>query len=87
MNYGLQVLESAFEHLDIKAGNSDSEDEEVPDKVDAILEPKVGTSEGLTLAPDSICPLYRPRHFIHSGPVRGQTPPVSDWLQGFHGAR
>lgn len=42
VNYGLQVLESAFEHLDIKAGNSDSEDEEVPDKVEAILEPKVG---------------------------------------------
>lgn len=41
VNYGLRVLESAFEHLDIKAGNSDSEDEEVPDKVEAILEPKV----------------------------------------------
>lgn len=40
VNYGLKVLESAFEHLDIKAGNSDSEDEEVPDRVDAILEPK-----------------------------------------------
>nr|XP_043902136.1 WASH complex subunit 2 isoform X1 [Solea senegalensis] len=40
VNYGLRVLESAFEHLDIKAGNSDSEDEEVPDRVEAILEPK-----------------------------------------------
>ncbi|XP_029691529.1 WASH complex subunit 2 isoform X3 [Takifugu rubripes] len=40
VNYGLKVLESAFEHLDIKAGNSDSEDEEVTDKVEAILEPK-----------------------------------------------
>lgn len=40
VNYGLKVLESAFEHLDIKAGNSDSEDEEVTDRVDAILEPK-----------------------------------------------
>ncbi|XP_045926853.1 WASH complex subunit 2 isoform X1 [Micropterus dolomieu] len=40
VNYGLRVLESAFEHLDIKAGNSDSEDEEVADKVEAILEPK-----------------------------------------------
>ncbi|XP_039995270.1 WASH complex subunit 2A isoform X2 [Xiphias gladius] len=40
VNYGLKVLESAFEHLDIKAGNSDSEDEEVPDRVEAILEPK-----------------------------------------------
>ncbi|XP_055018428.1 WASH complex subunit 2A-like [Boleophthalmus pectinirostris] len=40
VTYGLKVLESAFEHLDIKAGNSDSEDEEVPDRVDAILEPK-----------------------------------------------
>uniref|UniRef100_A0A3B5LWJ1 FAM21/CAPZIP domain-containing protein n=1 Tax=Xiphophorus couchianus TaxID=32473 RepID=A0A3B5LWJ1_9TELE len=40
VSYGLKVLESAFEHLDIKAGNSDSEDEEIPDKVEAILEPK-----------------------------------------------
>ncbi|XP_034040237.1 WASH complex subunit 2 isoform X2 [Thalassophryne amazonica] len=40
VNYGLLVLESAFEHLDIKAGNSDSEDEEVTDRVEAILEPK-----------------------------------------------
>ncbi|KAM7408716.1 hypothetical protein PAMA_002439 [Pampus argenteus] len=40
VNYGLRVLESAFEQLDIKAGNSDSEDEEVTDRVDAILEPK-----------------------------------------------
>ncbi|TWW78896.1 WASH complex subunit 2C [Takifugu flavidus] len=40
VNYGLKVLDSAFEHLDIKAGNSDSEDEEVTDKVEAILEPK-----------------------------------------------
>lgn len=45
VNYGLRVLESAFEHLDIKAGNSDSDDEEVPDKVEAILEPKVGPLE------------------------------------------
>lgn len=41
VNYGLKVLESAFEHLDIKAGNSDSEDEDAADKVEAILEPKV----------------------------------------------
>ncbi|KAF6726845.1 WASH complex subunit FAM21, partial [Oryzias melastigma] len=40
VNYGLKVLESAFEHLDIKAGNSDSEDEDAADKVEAILEPK-----------------------------------------------
>lgn len=46
VNYGLKVLDSAFEHLDIKAGNSDSEDEEVIDKVDAILEPKVGLESG-----------------------------------------
>lgn len=46
MNYGLKVLDSAFEHLDIKAGNSDSEDEEVTDKVEAILEPKVGLESG-----------------------------------------
>lgn len=41
VNYGLTVLESAFEHLDIKAGNSDSEDEEVADRGETILEPKV----------------------------------------------
>ncbi|XP_029962354.1 WASH complex subunit 2 isoform X2 [Salarias fasciatus] len=40
VNFGLKVLESAFEHLDIKAGNSDSEDEETTDRVEAILEPK-----------------------------------------------
>uniref|UniRef100_A0A8C7X5A0 FAM21/CAPZIP domain-containing protein n=1 Tax=Oryzias sinensis TaxID=183150 RepID=A0A8C7X5A0_9TELE len=40
VNYGLKVLESAFEHLDIKAGNSDSEDEDAADKEEAILEPK-----------------------------------------------
>ncbi|XP_029925809.1 WASH complex subunit 2A isoform X2 [Myripristis murdjan] len=40
VNYGLRVLDSAFEQLDIKAGNSDSEDEEATDKVEAILEPK-----------------------------------------------
>lgn len=44
VTYGLQVLESAFEHLDIKAGNSDSEDEETNDRLDAILEPKVMSS-------------------------------------------
>lgn len=49
MNYGLKVLDSAFEHLDIKAGNSDSEDEEVTDKVEAILEPKVGQESGRRL--------------------------------------
>ncbi|XP_078788157.1 WASH complex subunit 2 isoform X7 [Oryzias latipes] len=40
VNYGLKVLESAFEHLDIKAGNSDSEDEDAADREEAILEPK-----------------------------------------------
>lgn len=40
VNYGLQVLESAFEQLDIKAGNSDSEEEEVNERVEPILEPK-----------------------------------------------
>lgn len=40
VNFGLKVLESAFEHLDIKAGNSDSEDEEATDRVETILEPK-----------------------------------------------
>ncbi|KAM4703784.1 WASH complex subunit 2C-like [Rhinophrynus dorsalis] len=40
VNYGLQVLESAFEQLDIKAGNSDSEEDEVNERVELILEPK-----------------------------------------------
>lgn len=40
VNYGLKVLESAFEQLDIKAGNSDSEDEETLEKVEPILEAK-----------------------------------------------
>nr|XP_008115938.1 PREDICTED: WASH complex subunit FAM21C [Anolis carolinensis] len=39
VNYGLQVLDSAFEQLDIKAGNSDSE-EEANERVELILEPK-----------------------------------------------
>ncbi|XP_041123962.1 WASH complex subunit 2 isoform X2 [Polyodon spathula] len=40
VNYGLRVLDSAFEQLDMKAGNSDSEDEEANDRVEPILEPK-----------------------------------------------
>ncbi|MGH0115574.1 UNVERIFIED_CONTAM: hypothetical protein FKN15_024904 [Acipenser sinensis] len=40
VNYGLRVLDSAFEQLDMKAGNSDSEDEESNDRVEPILEPK-----------------------------------------------
>ncbi|XP_051503756.1 WASH complex subunit 2C-like isoform X2 [Myxocyprinus asiaticus] len=40
VNYGLKVLECAFEQLDIKAGNSDSEDEEALEKVEPILEAK-----------------------------------------------
>ncbi|KAM4607796.1 WASH complex subunit 2A [Polymixia lowei] len=40
VNYGLKVLDTAFEQLDIKAGNSESEDEETTDRVEAILEPK-----------------------------------------------
>ncbi|XP_028325021.1 WASH complex subunit 2 isoform X3 [Gouania willdenowi] len=40
VNYGLGVLESAFEHLDMKAGNSDSEEEDIMDRVEPILEPK-----------------------------------------------
>ncbi|XP_038599236.1 WASH complex subunit 2C isoform X5 [Tachyglossus aculeatus] len=40
VNFGLQVLDSAFEQLDIKAGNSDSEEEETNERGDLILEPK-----------------------------------------------
>lgn len=98
VNYGLRVLESAFEHLDIKAGNSDSEDEEVPDKVEAILEPKVGLwswqqrrciSIGMRLRFVTYLDMHARMWRLPclAGPVRGQTPPVSDWFQGFHGAR
>ena len=44
VNYGLQVLDSAFEQLDIKAGNSDSEEDDANERVDLILEPKVKRS-------------------------------------------
>ncbi|XP_074088676.1 WASH complex subunit 2C isoform X2 [Macrotis lagotis] len=40
VNYGLLVLDSAFEQLDIKAGNSDSEEEEANERIELILEPK-----------------------------------------------
>ncbi|XP_050815939.1 WASH complex subunit 2C isoform X2 [Gopherus flavomarginatus] len=40
VNYGLQVLDSAFEKLDIKAGDSESEEEETNERVELILEPK-----------------------------------------------
>lgn len=40
VNYGLQVLDSAFEQLDIKAGNSDSEEDGANERVELILEPK-----------------------------------------------
>ncbi|XP_067828798.1 WASH complex subunit 2 isoform X3 [Heptranchias perlo] len=40
VHYGLRVLDSAFEQLDIKAGNSDSEDEEMNERVEPLLEPK-----------------------------------------------
>nr|XP_019571726.1 PREDICTED: WASH complex subunit FAM21C isoform X2 [Rhinolophus sinicus] len=40
VKYGLQVLDSAFEQLDIKAGNSDSEEEDANERVELILEPK-----------------------------------------------
>ncbi|KAM3836705.1 WASH complex subunit 2C isoform 5-T5 [Vipera latastei] len=39
INFGLQVLDNAFEQLDIKAGNSDSE-EETNERLELILEPK-----------------------------------------------
>ncbi|XP_062926810.1 WASH complex subunit 2A isoform X3 [Mobula hypostoma] len=40
VRHGLKVLDSAFEQLDIKAGNSDSEDEETTERVEHLLEPK-----------------------------------------------
>ncbi|EHB01205.1 Protein FAM21 [Heterocephalus glaber] len=47
VNYGLQVLDSAFEQLDRKAGNSDSEDDDVNEQVGLILERKVSTFSSL----------------------------------------
>ncbi|KAI5937461.1 WASH complex subunit 2A [Manis javanica] len=41
VNYGLQVLDSTFEQLDIKAGNSDSEEDDANERVELILEPKL----------------------------------------------
>lgn len=86
MNYGLKVLDSAFEHLDIKAGNSDSEDEEVTDKVEAILEPKVGLQSGrrFNLQSKGMCVSFK---FSLVGSLRGQTPPVFNWFASFHGTR
>lgn len=43
VNYGLQVLDSAFEQLDIKAGSSDSEEDDANERMELILEPKVKT--------------------------------------------
>ncbi|XP_078284803.1 WASH complex subunit 2 isoform X3 [Rhinoraja longicauda] len=40
VRHGLRVLDSAFEQLDIKAGNSDSEDEETAERAEHLLEPK-----------------------------------------------
>uniref|UniRef100_A0AC11DSN6 Uncharacterized protein n=1 Tax=Ovis aries TaxID=9940 RepID=A0AC11DSN6_SHEEP len=40
VNYGLQVLDSAFEQLDIKAGSSDSEEDDANERMELILEPK-----------------------------------------------
>ncbi|KAM7226746.1 hypothetical protein CapIbe_021821 [Capra ibex] len=40
VNYGLQVLDSAFEQLDIKAGSSDSEEDDANERTELILEPK-----------------------------------------------
>lgn len=58
MNYGLKVLESAFEQLDIKAGNSDSEDEEAIGRVEPILEPKVQKTPCSSSRDHVIGPLY-----------------------------
>ncbi|XP_042192664.1 WASH complex subunit 2C isoform X4 [Callorhinchus milii] len=40
VRFGLRVLDSAFEQLDITAGNSDSEDEESGESAEPLLEPK-----------------------------------------------
>lgn len=42
MKFGLEVIDTAFETLDVNAGNSDSEeDDDAGYKVDPILEAKV----------------------------------------------
>lgn len=43
LSLGLAVIDSAFERLDINAGNSDSEDEETSYRAE-LLEPKVRLS-------------------------------------------
>lgn len=55
MNYGLQVLDSAFEQLDIKAGNSDSEEDDANERVELILEPKVRTFSSCYLLLHLLC--------------------------------
>lgn len=91
VNYGLRVLESAFEHLDIKAGNSDSEDEEVTGRVEAILEPKVcfkafHFSEYTNVTEMNLEHVFN--LFViysYTGSLCGQTTSLSDWFPGVHG--
>lgn len=98
MSYGLKVLESAFEHLDIKAGNSDSEDEEIPGRVEAILEPKVCCSSERQYLLSAIIAVLVGMHamsiiklayylFYFVGSLCGQATSISDWLSSLHGAR
>lgn len=55
VNYGLQVLDSAFEQLYIKAGNSDSEEDDANERVELILEPKVKTFNSLIYIVKAFC--------------------------------
>ena len=62
VNFGLDVIDQAFEKLDTNAGNSDSEDEESSYGVDPLFEAKV--SEKFSLQINSI--YYVDIFFIYS---------------------
>lgn len=67
MNYGLQVLDNAFEQLDIKAGNSDSEEEDANERVELILEPKVKTFNSSIVTPLMFWVLYLGTELVRHG--------------------
>lgn len=68
VNYGLQVLDNAFEQLDIKAGNSDSEEEDANERVELILEPKVKTFSSSIVTPLMFWVLYLGTELVRHGP-------------------
>ena len=63
MKLGLGVIESAFEKLDMNEANSDSEDEEVCYKGDALLEAKV-SGQKYKLEIENINYIYKKQIYI-----------------------